>query len=107
MKKKSSNLLCIIPLIYFQPVNPYDKIVDPRRWQPNVNDLNGVFTIQKFVTPQHGFTKAYSYDDVNQFVSKPHGRLLEGPQGKDLYKRTTDEVIAISAALTDEQKVRQ
>jgi len=89
----------------YKPVNPYDKIVDPRRWQPNVNDLNGVFTIQKFVTPQHGFTKAYSYDDVNQFVSKPHGRLLEGAQGKDLYKRTTDEVIAISAALTDEQKM--
>ena len=32
-------------------------------------------------------------------------RLLDGPNGKDLYKKTTDEVIAISAALTDEQKV--
>ena len=91
--------------MFFQPVNSYDKIVDPRRWQPAVKDLNGIFSIQKFVTPQHGFTKAYSYDDVNQFVSKPHGRLLDGPNGKDLYKKTTDEVIAISAALTDEQKV--
>jgi len=89
----------------YKPVNSYDKIVDPRRWQPAVKDLNGIFTIQKFVTPQHGFTKAYSYDDVNQFVSKPHGRLLDGPNGKDLYKKTTDEVIAISAALTDEQKM--
>ena len=47
----------------------------------------------------------YSYDDVNRFEAKPHGRLLEGPHGKELYKKTTDEVLAISAALTDEQKV--
>ena len=52
-----------------------------------MTDLNGVFKIQKFVTPQHGFTQAYSYKDVNQFTSKPHGRLLEGPAGKELYKK--------------------
>jgi len=89
----------------YKPVNTYDNVVDPRRWQPAVTDLNGVYKIQKFVTPQHGFTQAYSYKDVNQFVSKPHGRLLEGPNGKELYKKTTDEVIAISAALTDAQKM--
>ena len=44
---------------------------------------------------------AYSYDDVNQFVSKPHGRLLEGLEGHALYKKTTDEVLEISAILSD------
>ena len=86
-------------------MNTEDKLVDPRRWQPAIVDLNGIFKVQRFVTPQHGLTKAYSYDDVSQFKSKPHGRLLEGPHGKELYKKTTDEVVAISAALTDEQKV--
>ena len=48
---------------------------------------------------------AYSYSDVNQFVSKPHGRLLEGPQGQELYRKTTDETLEISATLNDEKKV--
>ena len=48
---------------------------------------------------------AYSYDDVNEFVSKPHGRLLDGPEGHALYKKTTDEVLEISATLDDTKKV--
>ena len=86
-------------------MNPYDEIVDPRKWQPAVKDRNGVFTIQKFVTPQHQFTQAYSYNDVNIFEAKPHGRLLEGASGEQLYQTTTDEVISISANLTDGKKV--
>ena len=53
----------------------------------------------------NNFFIAYSYADVNQFVSKPHGRLLEGANGHDLYKKTTDEVLEISAGLNDEKKV--
>ena len=48
---------------------------------------------------------AYSYDDVNIFVAKPHGRLLEGPEGHAMYKNTTDEVLEISATLDDTKKV--
>ena len=49
---------------------------------------------------------AYSYADVNEFVAKPHGRLLKGPEGHALYKKTTDEVLEISATLDDTKKVR-
>ena len=49
---------------------------------------------------------AYSYDDVNEFVSPPHGRLLEGPEGYAKYKETTDEVLKISATLDDTKKVK-
>ena len=48
---------------------------------------------------------AYSYADVNEFVAKPHGRLLKGPEGHALYKKTTDEVLEISATLDDTKKV--
>ena len=56
---------------------------------------------------QSTFLSAYSYDDVNEFVSKPHGRLLDGPEGHALYKQTTDEVLEISATLDDTKKVIQ
>ena len=82
-------------------------IIDPRRWQPAVKDVSGIFTTQNFVTPQHGRTKAYSFDNVNMFNSKPHGRMLSGQNGMSQYKKTTDEIIAISANLTDEQKARR
>ena len=52
------------------------------------------------------FIVAYSYDDVNEFVSPPHGRLLEGPEGYAKYKETTDEVLKISATLDDTKKVK-
>lgn len=88
-----------------QPVNTPDTIVDPSRWQPAVTNKAGIVSIQSFVTPQHGLTKAYAFDDVTQFRAKPHGRLLVGPKGYELYKNTTDEVIKVSAQLTEEQKV--
>lgn len=95
----------------YQPVNPCfergpkSNVVDPRRWQPNMVNRAGIRTCQKFVTPQHSRTKAYSYDDVNEFVSPPHGRLLEGPEGYAKYKETTDEVLKISATLDDTKKM--
>ena len=60
--------------------------------------------------PNYSFSRnilAYSYADVNEFVAKPHGRLLKGPEGHALYKKTTDEVLEISATLDDTKKVRK
>ena len=59
----------------------------------------------QIIFKESGCLLAYSYDDVNIFLAKPHGRLLEGPEGYALYKNTTDEVLEISATLDDTKKV--
>ncbi|MEU9109770.1 DUF6851 domain-containing protein [Streptomyces xanthophaeus] len=98
----------------YQPVNTADELVNPSRWQPAVEPHRrrveggpgdiGVFTAQRFATPQLGVVEALTFKDPSQFE-------LARPDHSDhtdagTYKRAVDEVLEVSAALTDAQKVK-
>lgn len=98
----------------YQPVNNAFKLVNPSRWQPllwthnrrlggGAGDL-GIFTVQQFATPQMARVKAHTFQDPSQFKLAPP-RHTDHTRVKD-YKRSVDEVLAASAGLTDELKVK-
>ncbi|GAA4733314.1 DUF6851 domain-containing protein [Phytohabitans rumicis] len=97
----------------YQPVNTAYELTNPSRWQPQmaphrrrlgagVGD-KGVFTIQHFIAPQLGLIKPYTYADPGQFHLAPPDHTDH--HRRTAYKRSVDEVLEASAALTDEQKV--
>ncbi|SHN26602.1 DUF6851 domain-containing protein [Actinacidiphila paucisporea] len=98
----------------YQPVNSAFKLAYPSRWQPllwthnrrlggGAGDL-GIFTVQQFATPQMGRVKAHTYKSPSQFrLAPPHH--TDVTRAKE-YKRSADEVLAASAGLTDELKVK-
>lgn len=90
----------------YEPVNTAYELRDPSRWQPNLNSRgNGIFQIQQFVTPQWALTTPYSYQTPNQFsVPAPEKSRLKGKNGRAGYVQQANEVLAISASLTDYQK---
>ncbi|PZG00572.1 hypothetical protein C1I93_02165 [Micromonospora endophytica] len=97
----------------YQPVNTAYRLTNPSRWQPQLGphsrrlgpatgDL-GVFTVQQFITPQMRLVKPHTYRDPRQFT-------IAAPQHSDHtrvqdYKRSVNEILEASAALTAEQKV--
>jgi hypothetical protein len=100
----------------YKPVNTAFKLTNPSRWQPQLTPHRrrlsanvgagdkGIFTVQHFVTPQLRLVRPYSFKDPGQFpIARPdhsdHHRRWD-------YKRSVDEVLAVSAGLTDEQKVK-
>jgi hypothetical protein len=91
----------------YRPVNTGDSLNDPSRWQPAVVSRgNGLFTDQRFVTPQWGQTLPYSLPPWRQFkVPPPLASDPGGPGGLAAYKAQADEVLAVSATLTDAQKM--
>lgn len=88
----------------YTPVNTFQKLKDASRWQP-AEGTNGYgkFTIQQFVTPQMGRTKAYSFDKPNSFNVPAPWR--SNPHNHSAYKAQVDEVLNVSANLSDEQKL--
>jgi hypothetical protein len=101
----------------YQPVNTAFELIDPSAWQPIVEpnhralgplvtgagDL-GIFGVQEFVTPQLRLTKALTFKDPGQFYLAPPDH--SDAQRPNEYKRSVDEILAASAGLTDEQKVK-
>ena len=88
----------------YAPRNTAYELRSPGHWQPNfVTADNGIFRIQQFVTPQLGETVAYSFDSVRDFVAPVP--VNSNPANWAAYKRQADEVLAASAALTDETKM--
>ncbi|GAA4733307.1 vanadium-dependent haloperoxidase [Phytohabitans rumicis] len=97
----------------YQPVNTAYELTNPSRWQPQLTPHRrrlgagvadkGVFTVQHFVTPQLRLVKPYTYEDPGQFQLAPPDHTDHHRRGE--YKRSVDEVLAASAALTDAQKV--
>lgn len=88
----------------YVPVNSAQQLVDPARWQPLMRSIgNGIFTAQQFVTPGYGLAMPYSYPDVSAYLMppppSPHTDL-------PAFKAEVDAVIAASAALTDEKKMK-
>lgn len=91
----------------YSPVNTAYELRDPSRWQPNLVPLgNGAFRIQQFVTAPWGRTLPYSYRNPNRFrVPPPDDSDPRGRRGREAYQRQADEVLAVSANLTDYQKM--
>jgi hypothetical protein len=91
----------------YRSVNTGNELLDPTRWQPAVATRgNGIFTDQRFVTPQWASTRPYSIDSPEDYrVPPPRDSQMKGPGGKHAYRRQADEVLAVSAALTDAQKM--
>jgi hypothetical protein len=91
----------------YAPVNTPYALKDPSRWQPQIVTMgNGIFRVQQFVTPQFGVTLPYSYVTPNQFNAPvPTKSNPKGAHGRQQYKAQADEVLAASAAMTDEQKM--
>lgn len=87
----------------YEPVNTADDLVDPSRWQPNVRSSNGVFTVQRFVTPQYGRVEPISYDSPTQFRLTPP--VASNHHDRRAYRRQADEILDFSAHLTDRQKM--
>ncbi len=90
----------------YQPVNTSTELKDPSRWQPAiVTNGGGTYKIQKAATPQFGRMTAYTYGDVRRF-------LLPPPADSDYrnnrrgYREQAEVVLARSAALTDELKMK-
>jgi hypothetical protein len=90
----------------YQPVNTAYTLWFPSRWQPLMNtpgNGNGTFNIQQYVTPQWGRTRPYSYDRPDRFrVPVP---AASNVLNFNAYRAQADEVMAVQAALTDEQKM--
>jgi hypothetical protein len=98
----------------YRPVNTAFELVDPSRWQPQLTPHRrrlgagpgdkGIFTVQQFVTPQIRLTRPYTFKDPGQFRLAPPDHT-DHHRARD-YKRSVDESLEASAALTDEQKVK-
>jgi hypothetical protein len=97
----------------YRPVNTAYELINPSRWQPQLGTHRrrlgpgqgdkGIFTVQSFVTPQIRLVKPYSFKHPGQFRLAPP-EFSDHTRARD-YKRSVDEVLAVSAALTDRQKV--
>jgi hypothetical protein len=91
----------------YRPVNTAYELTDPSRWQPAVTSRgNGIFSVQQFATPQWARTEPYSYRSPERFrVPPPVNSNPHGPGGRQRYKQQIDQVLAASAALTDQRKL--
>jgi len=77
-------------------------LVDPNHWQPlRVPDGHGGYTVQQFTTPHWGRVVPFALTSGDQL------RPADGPAlyPSDRYRRQALEILALSAGLTDEQKV--
>jgi hypothetical protein len=82
--------------------------VNPRRWQPDtLTTGSGIFFSQQFVTPQFGVTHPFSYDEPTLMAPVPYKSYAVTPGGHPMpgYRAQADEVLAVQASLTDEQKL--
>ncbi len=87
----------------YWPVNSPDRVDDPDRWQPDrAPDGRGGTAVQQFLTPQWG--------RVAPFAPAVEPEILRHPVGPPRYgtparQAETDEMLRLSAGLTDEEKV--
>ncbi|MEX1656946.1 DUF6851 domain-containing protein [Streptomyces pseudovenezuelae] len=98
----------------YRSVNSADELVDPSRWQPATEPHRrridggpgdkGVFTAQRFATPQLALVTPQTYKDPSQFELAAPDHL--DPKDATAYEQAVNEVLKASAELTDEQKVK-
>jgi len=85
----------------YQPVNSVDEIRDPNRWQPlQIPQSYGGSTVQTWLTPHWGGVTPFALRSPDQFLpARPPARVDE-----QRYRDQVDEVLRVSAGLTDRQK---
>jgi hypothetical protein len=98
----------------YRPVNTADELTDPSRWQPATEPHRrrvdggpgdkGVFTVQRFATPQLALVTPQTYKDPAEFELPAPAHL--DPADAKAYEKAVEEVLKASAHLTDEQKVK-
>jgi len=89
----------------YKPINTAYELRNPSRWQPGiVTSGSGIFQVQQFVTPQMRVTRPYSYDNPDSFRAPVPSD--SDHHNRQAYQRQADEVLAASAALTDEQMMK-
>lgn len=89
----------------YRPRNTAYELVDASHWQPNIiTKGNGIFQVQQFVTPQLQNVKPYSFTDFEEFRAPVP--TASNHRNKAAYKKQVDDMLATSAGLTDEQKMK-
>jgi hypothetical protein len=98
------NCLAYSDYTAYSPANTPTQLNDPSRWQPLLRTSgNGVYSAQHFVTPYYGQALPYSFSDVTAYrMAAP----INHTANLAAYRAQVDAVIAASAALTDEKKMR-
>jgi hypothetical protein len=81
----------------YRPVNPPDGLVDPNRWQP-LRQPDG--TVQRFLAPHWGLVTPFALNVGSQLRPRRGPRRHPHPG----YRRQAEQVLADSAALTDQHK---
>lgn len=85
----------------YQPVNTPGQLRDPARWQPlKIATDNGQFNIQHFLTPHWSLVRPFALQRPDQF--RPP---IPYPPGSSEFQQQVDQLIGLSAGLTDQQKV--
>jgi len=88
----------------YQPVNTAFELRNPSHWQPNLTATRlGIYKAQQFVTPHMGETKPYSFRHPSEFQVPPPRD--SDHRNREAYRRQVDDVLAVSASLTDEMKM--
>lgn len=89
----------------YQPLNGPDAVDNPDHWQPlRVPDGNGGFVVQHYVTPQWGEVIPFALSSGAEMRSARGPARYEGGKHGN-YVQQADELIDLSAGLTDIQKV--
>ncbi len=89
----------------YMPVNSAYVLRDPARWQPGLRlQGTGVYIVQHFVTPQLANTEPVGAFDPREYRAAPP--IASDPEDWDAYKDQADAVLAVSANLSDEQKLK-
>lgn len=89
----------------YMPVNTAFVLHDPSRWQPGLRlQGTGVYMVQHFVTPQLANVEPFAaFDPRSLRVAPPTASNVENWED---YREQADAVLAVSANLTDEQKLK-
>jgi hypothetical protein len=95
----------------YQPVNTWDQIVDPDRWQPLCVPLpppgaTECATVQPFLTPHWRNVVPFALKSADQY-RPDHGPAVSVEKGKpsDAYLKEVDQQLLYSAGLSDTHKV--
>jgi hypothetical protein len=99
-EEKGSNGMPFFNYVGYEPVNSADKMVDVNHWQPKYfSDGNGGQFAPKCLTPFWNKVKPVGLQSGDQFRPGPPPLI-----GSEQLKKEVEEVVALQANLTNEQK---
>lgn len=85
----------------YAPRNDWDRLSDPNAWQPlRVPDGAGGFAVQSFLTPHWNRVTPFALASADEYRAPPPALFPHGS-----YRAQTEELIHLSAQLTDREKV--